>query len=212
MLAETKRNYPEEYKKGPHCPHTKLVEICASLTGIELSPESFCYEQVENATYSRGAIPWLETADISAKASCIKVNKLLCRQLSTVSVEVNLPSGEEVQKKVDLAQDIDTKTKILEEYKTTKEKYTSRQDILDRWRKVIFNTSCATPADEPNPHFRSIKQGSDLTEEEIITKVRQFNSALTSITGYKPNTFFFGGEHAVNCHQTPRSYDVDYRI
>jgi hypothetical protein len=208
MLGESMHNYPEGYKEGPYCPYTKLVQITASLAGIELTPQTFCTEELSNARFSEGTISWLKSGDFYPRVSCVKVNRELVRQLEFLNEEVeDFPSDEEVTRRVNKAKDLSTKNDILESYKKTMDKYVKGAIILNRWRKVIFETSVSTLSDEKNEHFRQFKSADELSQEEIVNKVEQFTLALNKITGYEPNVIK-GSGGAENCPQSPGHHHV----
>jgi hypothetical protein len=205
MLGERMHNYPEGYKEKPWCPNTKLVQIGASLAGIEIAPEDFCTEELSNAHFSEGAIHWLKSGSFFPRVSCVKVEGELIRQMEIVDEEVEAPSNEEATRKINEAKDMPAKQEIFESYKKAMDEYEKRKAIIDRWRKVIFEVSVSTPADEKNEHFRQFKSADELPEDEIITKVEQFTSALNKITGYEPNVIK-GSGGAENCPQSPEHH------
>jgi hypothetical protein len=184
MLDERMHNYPEGYEEKPWCPNTKLVQICASLAGVELTPETFCTEELANARYSDGAFQWLEHGDFYPRASCAKVNRELIQQLKIVKEIVELPSDKEITLKIEDARDLPNKLKILRSYDEVKGAYDQRKAIINRWRNVVFETCCSTVEDENNKHFRQFKSVDELDEKEVIQKVNQFTSALIEITEY----------------------------
>ena len=203
MLSESMHNYPEGYEEKPWCPNTKLVQICASLAGVELTPETFCTETIENAQFSEGVINWLERADFYPATSCVKVNQKLNRQLEVIRKIVKAPSDKDTTKKIAEAKDLPTRLEIFKSYEKAMEEYEKRQSIVDRWRKVIFETCCSTTKDEKNEHFRQFKSADELSENEILDKVRQFTSALNKITKYEPKFIDLSCGEAKNCNQSP---------
>jgi len=89
------------------------VQICISLTGIDLTPETFCYEHEE--TLARivrpvSFIPLLRVKNFYPEASCIEVNRILIKQWDIIGKKFNQPDEK-------------------------------KQVILARWRKVIFETN-----------------------------------------------------------------------
>ena len=198
-------NYPEGYEEGPYCPYTKLVQITASLANIKFTPQTFCTEEVSNAQFSDGAIHRLKSADFYPRPSCLQINRVLTQQLEIVGNPVKAPSDEDATKKIAKAKDMPAKLKVFESYKKTKDAYERRKTIVDRWRKVIFETSVSTTSDEKNEHFRQFESENELPEEEIISRVTQFTSLLNKITGYVPN-LILGGGGAINCPQSPEHH------
>lgn len=207
MSREAMHNYPEGYEKKPWCPSTKLVQICASLAGMELTPEAFCTEELFNANYSENIFDWLERGDFLPKVSCMEVNRELIRQMEIVDEDVEAPSNEEATRKINEAKDMPAKQEIFESYKKAMDKYERRKVIVDRWRKVVFETSVSTTSDEKNEHFRQFKSADELSEDEIFDNVVHFTSALNKITGYVPN-LILGGGGAINCPQSPEHRHV----
>lgn len=201
-LGEAMHNYPEGYKEGPYCPYTKLVQISASLAGIELTPETFCTETLKNARFSDGAIHWLKQGDFYPRVSCVKVNQELVQQLKIVEKVVEAPSDKDTTEKIAEAKDLSAKREIFKSYEMSMEKYERRQSIIDRWRKIIFETSVSTTSDEKNPHFRQFKSADELSEEEIVGRVKQFTQALSEITGLQQEWHIPDG--AENCPQSPK--------
>jgi hypothetical protein len=203
MLDERMHNYPEGYEEKPWCPNTKLVQICASLAGVELTPETFCTETIGNASYSDGILGWLERADFYPATSCVKVNQKLIRQLEAVKKIVGAPSDKDTTKKITEAKYLPTRLEIFRSYKKAVEEYEKRQTIINRWRNVVFETCCSTTKYEKNEHFRQFKSARELPEGEIIDKVKQFTSALNKITEYEPRFINLSCGEARNCHQSP---------
>ena len=205
MFSEKYHNYPEGYEKTPWCPSTQLVQICASLAGVELTPETFCTETLEDARYSDGAIPWLKEGKFYPKPSCVKVNRMLLQQIDLAKTEINLPSDNEITLKIEYATDLKAKLKTLESYKKVKDMHDARESTINRWRNVIFETCCTTTSDEKNVHFRQFESADELTEEEITDKVTKFTEALNKITKYNPDPWFLdlGLGAAKNCPQSP---------
>jgi hypothetical protein len=201
MLGEAMHNYPEGYQEGPYCPQTKLIQIGALLAGIELTPETFCTEKMENPSYG-GPYHGLESVNFRPAASCTKVNQELFQQLETVKDIVKLPPEKEVLSKINDAKDLKAKWKIFESYDDTRIRYEQRKAIIDRWRKVVFETSVGTTEDEKNVHFRQFKSADELSEDEIIHKVEQFKAALLKIVGHEENTGWLSGVVG-NCSQAP---------
>ena len=203
MFPELMHNYPEGYKEKPWCPSTKLVQICASLAGVELTPETFCTETIENAVYSEGILNWLEKADFYPAASCVEVNQELDRQLRIVEKIAEAPSDSDTTQKIAEAKDMPAKLEIFRSYEKAMDGCERRKTIIDRWRRVVFETCCSTTKDERNEHFRRFKSAGELSEEEIIDRVRQFTSTLNKITEYKPRVIDLGCGKARNCRQSP---------
>jgi len=203
MLDERRHNYPKGFQEKPWCPNTELVQICASLAGIELTSEKFCTETIENARSSEGIAHWLESADFYPAASCVDVNRRLVRQLEVVNEKADAPSNEDTLQKIDGTKDLSVKLEAFEAYKKAQEKYEKRQTIVDRWRRVIFETSVSTTEDKENKHFRRFESESQLSETEVVDKVIQFLSALNKITGVEPHTIDLSCGKAKNCPQTP---------
>lgn len=169
-------NYPEGYKKTPHCPLTKTINICAELAGIEFNPEKFCGNDMYNVNRSGGFFPHLISADYSPRTTCRKVHEQLINQMSIVSKDM-------------------TKTK---ENKTRKEQL--RITTIDRWREVVFNYCCLKDEDQPNHHIGACKSSKDLSEKEIIENVGHFIASLKEITGYEPG---IATMKALHCPQSP---------
>jgi hypothetical protein len=203
MLDERVHNYPEGYEEKPWCPSTKLVQICASLAGVELTPETFCTETIKNAHYSGRAIQWLESADFHPAASCAKINHKLLDQLKLVKEEISLTPDNIINRELDQMKSFDAKKTVVDKYKPEREHYSKRQETFARWRNVIFETCCSTPDDEKNVHFRQIKSADELSEAEIIEKVEQFTQSLGEIVGYEEGTIGFYTGGVVNCPQSP---------
>jgi hypothetical protein len=205
MLGEAMHNYPEGYEEKPWCPNTKLVEICASLAGVKLTPQTFCTEELSNAHFSDGAIHWLKSGDFFPRVSCVKINRELIRQMEVVDEKVEAPSEEDTTRKISEAKDMSTKSEVFELYKQATDKYEKRKAIVDRWRKVVFETSVSTASDEKNEHFRQFNSADELSEDEIFDKVVQFTLALNKITGYEPD-IVLGGGGAINCPKSPEHH------
>lgn len=184
---EPHNNYPEGYEKKPWCPHTELVQTCASLTGVELTPNTFCTEELENARYSDGTPNYLVSGDFHPKASCARINLELCKQLKLAVQEVQLTPDNIVVEEFSEAETIDAKEAVSDKYFSERERYFKRQEIIDRWRGIIY---------EKDPHFRQLKSPDDLSEEEIINKVGQLEEDLQKIVCYHNN-------EAENCPQSP---------
>lgn len=206
MLSESMHNYPDGYKEKPWCPSTKLVQICASLAGVELTPETFCTEELSNARYSEGTIHWFETGDFYPKASCVKVNQILVQQIDIIGKKIELPGEENIAEEIRSANSTADMLVVTTHYTQLKEDFGKRETILNRWRDIIFQTCCSTTSDEKNEYFRQFKTASELPEEEIIDRVKQFTSALNKITEYIPRAINLGCGAAKNCPQSPRVY------
>jgi hypothetical protein len=194
-------NYPEGYEKKPWCPHTKLINICASLAGSNIDPESFCYEKIKNPIYSGGAINWIIGGNLFPETSCVNVNWALVKQIKIAEMEIVLPAEFDVDTRISGAESFKERVEIVNTYTKTRAVYDERQSILKRWRKVIFETCCSTPSDEKNLYFRQIKSQDELSEEEIIGRVKHFTAALNKITGY--NERLVRDKSAENCKQSP---------
>jgi hypothetical protein len=207
MFDERTHNYPAGYKEKPWCPHTQLVQIGASLAGIELTPETFCTERVENAVYLEGIPHWIDRADFIPAASCAKLNRELLEQLKLVKEEVLLTPDSVVNRELDRAAGFDAKKAVIDKYKSERERHSKKQEIFTRWRKVVFETSISTSSDENNEHFRQFKSADELSGDEIIDKVEQFTSALNKITGYEPDVVR-SSRGAENCPQSPKYHHV----
>jgi hypothetical protein len=203
MFDERAHNYPQGYKEGPHCPNSTLVEICNSLAGNDRTPDNFCTETMENPVFSRGIISLLKSADFYPVASCAISNKMLDRQLEFVKHDFILPTEEEIIAKSNGAKTVDEKAKVFKTFDIAKENFNSKKTIIERWRNVIFNTCCATTTDEENPHFRRFDSVSELTEDEIIDRVKSFADALQKIIGYKKESLGWWGNEADNCPRSP---------
>ena len=173
-----RHNYPKGFEKKPWCPHTEVVNICALLTGEELTPQTFCYEQMRNPIYSDGAIHTLEHATFYPEASCAKINNKLHEQLDLV---INCPSNLVNETAAD---------------KTIQDNITKRKEIINRWREKIFKTYYSTPDGEKNGHPRQLEYTSQLTEEKIIDRVKQLAKSLRQIVGPHNN-------EAEHCPQSP---------
>lgn len=208
MFTETKHNYPEGYKEKPWCPNTQIILICASLANLPTDPETFCYEQIGNARYSRGQIPWLKSADYYPAASCAKIKRKLFEQLALAKVNLALTPTNAIEQEFEKAQTPEAKNKVLNKYGLEKELYFKKQETIERWRGVIFETCCSTPDDEKNVHFRQIKSPDELSESEIVDKVKQFTESLSKIIGYKEGTVGWYSNGAQNCPQAPEYYHL----
>lgn len=198
-------NYPEGYEKKPWCPNTKLVQICASLAGVELTPQTFCTETINDAHYSGGTIHWLESANFHPAASCAKVNQELIQQLKLAEKVVEAPSYTDTSQKIIDAKDLSAQLKIFRSYEKVMDEYEKRKTIIDRWRKVVFETSVSTTADEKNEHFRRFKSADELLEDEVVGKVKQFMESLEKIIGFEKETIGWWRGEVKNCPQAPKS-------
>lgn len=209
MFGEGIHNYPEGYEEKPWCPYTQLVQIGVSLAGLEVTPDTFCYQRLENARYSGGAIHYFEGGDFYPEASCSKATKKLIEQLRIVSIKVEMPSEQATINKMDKTVYLSSKIEVADDYKEKKKVYDQRKMIIDRWRKVVFETSYSTTADEKNVHFRQLESSDDLTEEEIINNVKQFTEALQKIVGFKQNTIGWHIGEVKNCDQAPQTRHIN---
>jgi hypothetical protein len=205
MFDERMHNYPEGYEKKPWCPNTKLIQICASLANVKLTPETLCTEELYDARFSGGAIHWLESGSFLPKVSCINIECKLVQQIEIVDENAETPSDEEATRKINEAKDMHAKQEIFESYKQAMDKHERQKAIVDRWRKVIFETSVCTASDEKNEHFRRFNSADELSEDEIFDKVIRFARALHEITGYEPN-IIKGNGGAENCPQSPEHH------
>ncbi|MGA3291779.1 MAG: hypothetical protein ABSC49_01375 [Candidatus Microgenomates bacterium] len=203
MFDERRHNYPDDYEKGPYCPHTKLIQICASLTGVELTPENFCTEKMSNTRYSDGFIHYLESADFHPAASCAQLNHKLDQQIELAEKKISLTPDNIIKSKLDKINDISSIKKTADKYATEKELYLKKQEILTRWKTVIFKTSVSTTQDEKNVHFRQFKSEEELPDEEVLNKVKKFKAALEKITGFDKEQFGWYWGEVKNCPQAP---------
>jgi hypothetical protein len=210
MSLEILHNYPSGCGKEHLCPYSDLVEICNSLSGLKVAPEEFCTETVENAQYSRGIISNLKSADLHPSASCARSNKLLLEQLETVGKIASLPSENEYMKRLQQAGNIEVVVGIASAYNVQKGAYEERKSIIKRWREVIFKTCCSTTDDKENHHFRRFSSENELTEEEIIGKVKQFSEALEEIVGYERKSVWWYLNQAKNCNRSPQQHRFSF--
>jgi hypothetical protein len=208
MFTEIRHNYPEGHKDKPWCPRTQLVQIGAALTGLELTPDTFCTERLVNARFSGGAIHYLESGSYNPAASCAKINKELLSQLSTINSKIALPSEAKASVEINKAKGMVEKQKLFESYKSEKDKYDARQKIIDRWRGVIFETCCSTTADDENAHFRKFGSADELMEDEIVRYVKHFSKVFEELIGYEKNTLGWWSDAAKNCNQSPHDRSV----
>ena len=206
MFDTEKHSYPQGYKEGPYCPNSTLVEICNSLAGNNVTPETFCTETIENARYSDGFVHYIESADFCPAASCAKATKQLVKQLEIVTNKIEPPSEDFVTNQMNNAKTVEDKIKIADSYKEIKQKYDERESIIERWREVIFKVCCSTTADKKNDHFWRFKSKDELTEEEVVGRVTSFSQALQKVFGHKENTFGWYNDDAINCPQSPHRY------
>jgi len=204
MLSERVQNYPEGYDKKPWCPYSKLVQISALLTGVELDPETFCYEEVEIPELSFGVLHLLRGARSTPKASCSILNKELAEQLKLVAEDVPPVDEDKINKEIDAATSYKAKKAVIAKHDPEREKYLKKQEILGRWRNVIFETCVSTPEGETNVHFRQIKSSEDLAEEEILSKVKDFKKALGKIVGFPECSLEYMVGKVENCPQAPK--------
>jgi hypothetical protein len=202
MLDERVHNYPEGYCMGPFCPQTKLIQISASLVGIELTAEDFCTQIMSDPNYG-GPYHGLESATLRPAASCSKVNQDLLKQLELVKEKISLTPDEVINQELNEVEDFDAKKAVIDKYTSERERYSKQQEILIRWRKVIFETSVGTTEDEKNPHFRQFKSADELSIDEIMHKVEQYKAALLKIVGHEENTGWLHGVVS-NCPQAPK--------
>jgi hypothetical protein len=199
------KNYPQGYGKSPECPHTQLIQICADLAGGQLNPERFCGETIHNARYSEGVAHWLESADYYPETSCVNTNRVLRRQLETVKKAAPKPNDNEYDQRIDAASDIRKIQGIVNEYAQNKEKYNVREQILGRWRRVVFENCHPSKSDEQNHHFRSYESEDELSDEQVIDEAEQLIQGLEKVTGYKKD-IIIGHGGAQHCPQSPRMH------
>lgn len=186
----------------PWCPHTKLIQIGAQLSGQTLNDSNFCGKKMSDARYSEGAFHYLESANYFPRVSCKKVQIELMDQMELVEKDLKEPDTKEMERELKKA-DYNTKTAIVAKWADKMKEFQEREEIIGRWRTTIFDVSYSHKGDEPNPHFRQFEKADDLSLEEITGKVNDFIEALGKITGYRP--FVIDGHGgANNCPQSPR--------
>ncbi|QQG42050.1 MAG: hypothetical protein HYV90_01910 [Candidatus Woesebacteria bacterium] len=201
-------NFPEGHGEKPWCPHTKLIQIGASLAGIDLDPNTFCGEKMTNTHYSDGVIHYLEAATYYPTTSCKDVHVALLDQVQLVEQSIEEPNIKEFEMELETAVSSREKAAISDKFAEKMGNYQKREDTIERWRKTMFKISFSEKGDEPNPHFRQFDKPEDIPFEEIIGKVKDFIGALERVTGYKPATFSgLGG--AKNCPQSPRFHQYN---
>lgn len=90
-------NYPEGSKNKPWCPHTKLIQIGAQLSGRKLNDSNFCGTKMTDARYSEGAFHYLESANYFPRVSCKDVQIDLMDQMELVQKDLAEPSVKDLE-------------------------------------------------------------------------------------------------------------------
>jgi hypothetical protein len=199
MFDERVHNYPDGFEKKPWCPQTKLINICGDLAGVSYTPEGFCTQEHSSLLdFLNG------NGALYPKTACYRINLALADQLKTIGTNPQKPSQAEAERKVQSTHDINEQAEIIKKFKDKEDVYNRREEIIVRWRSVIYETCYTKPGDEANDHFEQVESADKLTDEDVVSKVRLFIKTLNKITGYKGDRYIdLGLGAAHNCPQTP---------
>lgn len=195
-------NYPNGYKVKPWCPFTETVELGAQLAGLPVDPEKFCGQVMENAVYSHGLIPLLESADLSPRVTCLSAHMQLIQQLRRVEGAGDKPDEKKTRRALASTHSLGGKGEILDHYRNVKKKAETRAQILSRWRRVLLEEGGKSTENQPSHHFEN-RRPDQVTDNEVIEMVQQIEVGLKRITGYEPRVISLRGG-AQHCSQSPR--------
>ena len=191
------------------CPNYQIIELCAELTGTspdKLGKESrFCGREKRTTMGELRGWP---------KVLCWEIQKTLALQIATVEKKTKKPTSEETAlRQLRSEKTIDKMAQSLVKYKTEKEEFEEREDILNRFKQVIFENCFAHKGDESekNPHISAISSPNDLSDKVALERVIPFLGALENTTGRKYNPVLGNIDisevthPAKNCKQCPVS-------
>jgi len=197
--------------KLPLCPNYDIIEICAELAGTspeELGKEPrFCGVKLDLVMESY----WPQVA-------CWETQQKLTSQLVTAKRSPS-KTNLDIDSILKSEKSLDEKEAALHNFKKNKNEIAEREEILTRFRRVIFDNHSYVPeANETrqNPHFKTVSRPEDLSEEEIFSKVGQFINRLSEITGriYEPESRKIDlsevSRPAKNCAKCPSHYSARY--
>ncbi|MFA5136244.1 MAG: hypothetical protein WC489_02530 [Patescibacteria group bacterium] len=198
----------------PACPHYSIIEVCAQLVGI--TPQTlandplFCgsdIKPIQNTGFD-GVIEVPDTA-------CLRVHERLHDMLHEVNQNATRPDSETLQRSLETwSSDAVTTSVIQQAYDSALAKAQAREDIIALWRNVVYDTfyipeEYVNDAGKQEPHVAPVKCAEDLTEEQIVLKVRECEQALeTQVTGLrkrkeKIHDGYIVPRKATHCPQTP---------
>jgi len=211
---EDKNVQPSRAKEGkPLCPNYGLIGLCAELTGIE--PEKFDKQKQfcglrKNLTLGKQT-GW-------PKVACWEIQKDLSMKLAIAQKPADKIEPESsIRRELNSNKSLAEISKSLEKYNQEKSKVEERENILNRFREVIFNNCYVHTGDdaERNPHIKTVSKADDLSTYKVLGQVQTFVSALSEITGrvYDPNPkeIFLNevAQPAHNCKQCPHMVDYE---
>lgn len=155
-------NYPD---KKPLCPSLGIIDVCAKLIDFDWSKnDKFCGV---NKLWGKRL-----GGERSTVTSCCKdtwAALYLSHFVITGKTELDIMGSEAIS--------------ILGKDRATiyvKKGEKEGVQILENWRQVIWET-CCVPEGE-NPHFRTIKSPSELSDEEVLSRVKDFAVALSNVS------------------------------
>lgn len=174
-------NFSPESGSGPVCPHYDIIQICSELVGRE--NVFFCGVDVEHINTER---------ILSGREGTRFIPKTICNE-----IELNLATQIVAAKmsKDELLNLYQTKEILvpneLEIWNAALNIMDQRPQILERFKKVVFNDCTLHVADDiSNFHFKAINGPDEISNKDAIAYAERFLEALHM--------------SSTNCEQHPR--------
>jgi hypothetical protein len=115
-----------------------------------------------------------------AFAICTKIRQDLTQMLSEVEEDVKVNKDEVREVLTTETTDQIKELEALQKYFSSTQKKLRQDEILNSWKKIIYDTCYVHQSDEnvSSEHPRKVSSVEELTREEIIEKVKSFLKAL----------------------------------
>lgn len=237
IIPEDRWGLPEpNLPECPHYSLIEICAALTEINPRELrGKKEFCGQMGESED-SIGPLSGFRGVKLNPKTTCAEVHDKLQTTIEFMEQSVS-PETEEVNEILSSLTDPRYKKKVLDEHVKELDILREQKRIFTYWQNVIFETCCVPAESQPienrggelpeanlsgqenkhvlysepvreDPHFRRLNSPEELTDEEVMMRVKSFLASLreqASGENYYEGRFTKGAQY---CPQAPKREEI----